>query len=60
MDAQFIFVPENWVNKLILTKLLTLSISLANELKLKQHLEVKENESFEEKIDRCFRENLPI
>ena len=34
MDAQFIMVPQNWVTKLIIIKLLSMCISLANELKV--------------------------
>jgi len=61
MDAQFVFVPENWVAKLILNKLLSMCISLANELRaIQQHEQVKDEESFEEAIDRKLRENLTI
>jgi hypothetical protein len=33
MDSKFVMVPKNWVTKLIIIKLLSLCISLANELK---------------------------
>ena len=34
MDANFVVVPKNWVNKLIIMKLMNLCISLANEMRL--------------------------
>ncbi|TNV87997.1 hypothetical protein FGO68_gene76 [Halteria grandinella] len=44
MDSQFIMVPKNWVTKLIIIKLLSLCISLANELRNISHEDYKEEE----------------
>ena len=70
MDSQYLMVPKNWVTKLLVLKLLVLSTSLANELKVikvesfKEESKVEEQDedeytaqlTFEEKLDRKLNE----
>lgn len=34
MDARFLMVPKTWVTKILILKLLNLSLSLANQLSM--------------------------
>jgi hypothetical protein len=52
-------VPKAWINKLLLIKLLSLSISLANELKLMQTTP-SEVCTFEDELDQTLNEMKTI
>ena len=41
MDCEFLMVPKNWVDKILVFKLLLLTVSLTSELKIVTRKELK-------------------
>jgi hypothetical protein len=64
MDARFLMVPKTWVTKILILKLLNLSLSLANQLSMmnwsakagEADADEYEDTGFEATLDREFNQ----